>query len=333
MVEVCSLILFLYMRITYIDRLKGLAMILVVMGHLILVSFKNPVGNPLFAVCETTEMMLFSFLSGFVVKKMSFEKVIKKLPQLLLPMLTIGILYTYYSGRQWRDFVNSPFKCGYWYFLFLAYCYFCLSTIEKCNIAFKKVWQRVLQDVAWLVFFSLLVVLIRHLLHISWNTDWLSLSVFYSFWPYFMLGYLFRKYNLVNYLEDCNLIFSFTLLLYIPFVILYCKQGHVFMHLAALCAIIVLLFVFQKREKDSSYAESFLGYIGKSSIDVYLFHFFLLNAINLSMVGKWFDLTNNYFVEFLVVLSIAILVSSLCVFIARVFHKSNMLNVVVYGHF
>ena len=148
-----------------------------------------------------------------------------------------------------------------------------------------------------------------------------------------MLVYLFRKYNLVNYLEDCNLIFSFTLLLYIPFVILYCRQGHVFMHLAALCAIIVLLFVFQKREKDSSYAESFLGYIGKSSIDVYLFHFFLLNAINLSMVGKWFDLTNNYFVEFLVVLSIAILVSSLCVFIARVFHKSNMLNVVVYGHF
>ncbi len=74
------------MRIVYIDRLKGLAMILVAMGHLILVSFKNPVGNPLFAICKTTEMMLFSFLSGFVVTTMSFGKVIKKLPQLLLPM-------------------------------------------------------------------------------------------------------------------------------------------------------------------------------------------------------------------------------------------------------
>lgn len=321
------------MRIAYIDRLKGLAMILVVMGHLILVSFKNPVGNPLFAICETTEMMLFSFLSGFVVTTMSFRKVIKKLPQLLLPMLTIGVFYTYYSGRQCYDFINSPFKCGYWYFLFLAYCYFCLSTIQKCSITFKKVWQSVLQDVVWLVFFCLIVVLIRHLLHISWNSDWLSLSVFYSFWPYFMLGNIFRKYNVVNYLEGNNLIFSFALLLYIPFVILYFKQGHVFMHLAALCAIIVLLYLFSKRDNNSSKTESLLNIIGQSSIDVYLFHFFFLNVINLYMVGDWIDRTNNYLIEFFFVLFIALLLSLLSICLANLIKKSRLLYSVIYGRF
>lgn len=321
------------MRIVYIDRLKGLAMILVVMGHLILVSFKNPVGNPLFAICETTEMMLFSFLSGFVVTTMSFGKVIKKLPQLLLPMLTVGIVYTYYSGRQWDNFVNSPFKCGYWYFLFLVYCYFCLAVVQKYSIAFKMLWLRVLQDIGWLVFFCLIVVLTKHLFRITWDVDWFSLSVFSSFWPYFMLGYIFRKYELVNYLADKNLLFSFALISYIPFVYLYCKRGHVFMHLAALSIINSLLFLSSKRENDVSFAESILGYIGKSSLDVYLFHFFFLNTINLNMVGKWFNMTNNFFIEFIIVLTIAIIVSFLCVLISRVLHKSNLLNVVVYGRF
>ncbi len=320
------------MRIAYIDRLKGLAMILVVMGHLILVSFKNPVGNPLFAICETTEMMLFSFLSGFVVTTMSFRKVIKKLPKLLLPMLTVGVIYTYYSGRQWDVFVNSPFKCGYWYFLFIAYCYLCLAIVQKCSIASIKHWQKVLQDVCWLVLFYLAVVLIKHLVHITWNSDWFSLSVFYSFWPYFMLGYIFRKYGFINRLAKMNALFSFALILYIPFVYLYCTHGHVFMHLAALCAIIVLLYIFSNRENDSSNSERFLGFIGKYSIDVYLFHFFFLNAINLKMVGDWVDRTNNYLIEFFFVSCIALLVSFLSICIAKLIKKSRLLYSVIYGH-
>ncbi len=105
------------------------------------------------------------------------------------------------------------------------------------------------------------------------------------------------------------------------------------MHLAALSIINSLLFLSSKRENDVSFAESILGYIGKSSLDVYLFHFFFLNTINLNMVGKWFNMTNIFFIEFIIVLTIAIIVSFLCVLISRVLHKSNLLNVVVYGRF
>lgn len=53
-------------RINYIDRLKGFAILLVVMGHVSLFSFRGN-DNAVFGVIQSFHMPLFMFLSGIVV--------------------------------------------------------------------------------------------------------------------------------------------------------------------------------------------------------------------------------------------------------------------------
>lgn len=317
----------------FVDRLKGLAMLLVVMGHLLLTSFGNAEDNPLFAICETTEMQLFSFLSGYVVTTMSLKKLIIKTPKLLLPMLLVGLFYSLYSGRPCSAFFYSPFKSGYWYFIFMFYCYVCLCIITTFSPKYKSNTINALQDIFWLISFYALFKVLRSLMHLTWDNDLFSLSLFTGFWPYFYSGILARKYNLVGVLVENNIIFSLALLFYFPFVYMYCTNGIIYMHLASLCAVIFLFYLFSKRERFSSAIERVLGRIGKSSMDVYLYHFFFLNTINLQIVGTWVNDTHNYFIESIVASSIAILIAILSIFIGNVIKKSNLLRCIIYGDF
>lgn len=318
-------------RLNYIDRLKGVAMLMVVIGHLILYSFKNANGNPIFAVCETTEMMLFSFLSGFVVTSMSFCKMLKKMPQLLLPMITVGLMYTFYSNKSLEDFIYSPFKHGYWYFLFLFYCYLCLCIINKFSFHFESKLLNLTQDFIWLAIFYTIIKFLRALLGISWDEDILSFSQFTGFWPYFMLGVITRKYAIVEWLKANNHIFSIALVLYPVFVYLYCTKGYIYMHMAALSSIVLLMYLFSKRERTNSKVDNVLGYVGKSSIDVYLFHFFFLNAINLQFVGQMIDRTHNYFLQLLFLITLALFLAHITILIGQLLRKSKMLSFAIYG--
>lgn len=52
-------------RINYIDRIKGFAIFMVVLAHVLLLSFN--LGDSLaFRFCASFEMPLFMFVSGFV---------------------------------------------------------------------------------------------------------------------------------------------------------------------------------------------------------------------------------------------------------------------------
>lgn len=53
-------------RYRFIDRLKGLTMLLVVIAHIIAFSLES-IGNPLSLSIGAFHMPLFIFLSGFVV--------------------------------------------------------------------------------------------------------------------------------------------------------------------------------------------------------------------------------------------------------------------------
>lgn len=85
------------MRITYIDKLKGIAIIFVVMGHVVEFGF-NIKHSPFNLFYSSFHMPLFMFLSGLFAYKsfirwntkeaLSFLK--KKFLRVLLPFLTIG---------------------------------------------------------------------------------------------------------------------------------------------------------------------------------------------------------------------------------------------------
>lgn len=104
-----------HIHYNYIDRLKGLAIILVVIGHIL--SFSMMGGkNPINTVITSFHMPLFMFLSGLVIKEPKIgKKLLARFLQLLAPFLVVGLLFNLCINDTFESFFANGFKKGYWY--------------------------------------------------------------------------------------------------------------------------------------------------------------------------------------------------------------------------
>lgn len=83
-------------RLEYIDQLKGLAMLLVVIGHIIVFCGLG-YDNIFIRNITMMNMPLFFFLNGLVIsEKMSLKGLLRKTYQLLLPFISWGALMVLY---------------------------------------------------------------------------------------------------------------------------------------------------------------------------------------------------------------------------------------------
>lgn len=116
----------------YIDRLKGLAIILVVMGHVLLYcccscDFPRAMADFIGKGIYSFHMPLFMFLSGIVVSDFpSVSRIKKKLPRWIVPCAVIGMIYIFSIGDTVNSFVVNDFKGGYWYLFVLSEFYIIL---------------------------------------------------------------------------------------------------------------------------------------------------------------------------------------------------------------
>lgn len=139
-------------RFTYIDQLKGFAMILVVAGHVMEFCLYNKEYSFLHDIIYSFHMPLFAFLSGLVFTtlfdyKQVAIKIAKQSCRLLVPFFSMGIVYIC-TIRSGESFLFQPFKQGLWYLLFLWECYFISHIYNVC--LFGKLKKRTyLFDVCW----------------------------------------------------------------------------------------------------------------------------------------------------------------------------------------
>ena len=133
-------------RIDYIDRMKGFAIFLVVMGHVLGFSFRQP-DDVAGRWISSFHMPLFMFLSGLVTCSgvvapyWDVRKLGKKLKGLLLPLVVFGMCFTMTFSKDFLTgligFLESPNKNGYWYLMTLAVFYVSLS-LYRLNV--KQKW-------------------------------------------------------------------------------------------------------------------------------------------------------------------------------------------------
>lgn len=90
-------------RLIHVDRLKGFAIFLVVLGHVIQFNSSNFTSNPLFSVIYSFHMPLFFFISGYLAEKTtksvdfySYGRFVgKKALVLLMPLFTWALVTSY----------------------------------------------------------------------------------------------------------------------------------------------------------------------------------------------------------------------------------------------
>lgn len=190
-------------RNLYIDVLKAITIILVVLGHAIQygAGMDNLVYggffyNPVFAFIYSFHMPLFMLISGYLFscscKQKSCTKLLfSKIKQLLIPLFFWSCIFTFLQcikaaiGQSSQNVtiiwifqtIYSGFKGGPWFLWAIWWCSFIIIINRKF---FKDN-----------IIIYILICLICFVV-----PDGNNLAVYKFMWPFFCLGYLFNKYDL-----------------------------------------------------------------------------------------------------------------------------------------
>lgn len=139
-------------RLQYFDILKGIAIFMVVMGHVLTMGVREIDRATLFKFIGAIHMPLFFFISGWFTYKVVPETGRLRIPdigkralQLLVPMVVVSTLWIWYfphSGLQspltavWPD----TWKAGYWFPLVLFQIILIYTAITPVISRLSNIW-------------------------------------------------------------------------------------------------------------------------------------------------------------------------------------------------
>ena len=318
-------------RIQYIDRLKGLAILLVVIGHLMAFCTGGEY-NPIYEIICSFHMPLFMFLSGIVIAHTPLKDINylgKKAARFMLPMICLGLLFTFTGGKDLSSFIADRYKNGYWYLYVLTIFYVVMYVYSKL----PSVKHRWVLDIAYLVVWQIAFMVADRLLGEKMS-DMSDISMCKGYWVYFFLGYMTRRHKWVEWLSEHNWAFTLALVSYVPLLYSY-ETGLVvrFGQVLPLTAIIILVFLFRLREHETSRVEQSLSTIGRSTLDIYVLHYFVLRIIDLTDASSYLHQSSNYLLEFIMLVAMALVVSGVCITVGKVLRQSDIIRRVVFGEF
>ena len=170
---------------SYIDALKGIAILLVVVGHSIQVNISYFDNNVVFRIIYSFHMPLFMLLSGYVIFGHVHSPLsgwlIDKFKRLVIPFLSWAIVskFLYYNSDSFTQYFlklyHSP-DIGLWFLwaLFINYCI--LVTVSLSGESYKVVKL-------------LLTTIILYSIHI----DILAFSSVKWLFPFFVIGYILSE--------------------------------------------------------------------------------------------------------------------------------------------
>lgn len=326
-------------RIKYLDRIKAFAIIFMVLGHVYLFSMQmgDCIANK---IIGSFNMYLFMFISGFVAfipsSKLNgggiFNKWRKRFVAYLCPAMMIGWMLTLFQYVVIRDIdlSISSFIDGAWYLKCMAI--FCC--IQFLIIRLKHLWQELL---VCMMFYGLFFYGWKHS---EFMNQLLVLEHCTCFFPFFVLGYYARKYNIVDYIKDKNWVYTLAVVGYLC--LLFCTiENHLLMNICdrfvrPTLAIIAIIFLFIQRENKESKVEKWLSDIGTQTLDIYIYHgFFILGSLqlNLLFLKDWTIATNNHILCLIIATAISILLAYISIFIGKIIRTSDFFRKLIYGQF
>lgn len=321
-------------HLLYIDVLKGFAILLVVMGHVLAWQFENfsQVDDSkvlfLWHAIYSFHMPLFFFVSGFLFSRSNFDRketsafIWKKIKTLLFPFVTMGILiylirdkaYNYWFLRSLLEFtlLSLPFE-----------------VFRKERIQYHKSYY---SAVYYLFVYVLLVILSHFMDQTTWYAELLGLRP--NFFLFFSLGIISQRTAKIQRLLDSNIIF--TLCLFGYSVCLFVENRFTII-LVALFAIGACWYLFKNVYVEGSIINK-VSILGKYSLEIYLLHFFF--SISIPQIGTyWLEKSQVGGIRMLSVISeqlvFSILVSLVIIILslsfANVINKSKILSILLLG--
>lgn len=320
-------------RIEYIDSIKGLACILMVVGHVIAWQFYDYSkvvhfnieqdascwrAGFIWQIIYSFHMALFFMVSGYFCYKKSGRSLSKmfvdKTKRLLIPYICTGFLLLLVRDHY-----------GYW-FLFSLYEILIIGYIIQKIMDYINKKNYIVLDILLILVAN--YILTKLLYHPSLQNSFVDFGYGTTFFLPFMMGFLMHKYPVISfylYKSPFILITIFCILFFsrymtgqnlllrgIRFIAYHSEHYHLISIVGSLIAII-----FVKNIKNAT-INFMLRFIGKFTFEIYVLHVFFV--IEFKAVGN-FWLTNNIQTVMASQLIYSIIVGGIAIGISIVVYK------------
>lgn len=355
-------------RIEYFDILKGIAIFLVVMGHVITMCIREIDAAFIFKLIGQVHMPIFFFISGFLSYR---EKngityappaIKKRFMQLIVPFIVMSALWIWYFPHS---SLSSPisdsligmycsfWKDGYWFTLCLFemfLLYIPLSAIlRRCN----KLWE---QFVVSLIAYSILLIAAFLWSSEQENFDIAGLGLLSWFFPIFMMGVFAKKYSVTYQAITSNgswftvaaVVFALTFyaIAYpwnLPFLPDWTKAlTRPLMHISIVLIAVAAIRPSNRHESfpagtnqvDTTNKQSavirFFKYLGTESLSIYLLHYFFL--FPLTPLREPLRAIGLPFVPLAAIsVAVALLIIAVTLFVSHIISRSPILSILMLG--
>lgn len=312
-------------RIEHIDCLRGVTMFLVVLWHVYYYGFNTSCA--FLDVLSAVRMPLFFFVSGlFVHLYMDSKSLYTRIRYVFLPTVASFLLYTWIvsfeEGVLFYDFVKESAakdtKGGYWFtfaMIIMNILHFIISSVTKKNRNQK------------LAIVLISIITANGIIALK-NWDWASNDAFFCgyfslrliamYFPFYILGIVCKD----NWDVFCRIIqkqwvisialVSFLLLFFLPFGGFY--KGEI----TSFCGVLFIYSIFNTYSdffSTKTKVGTWLSYIGRHTLPIYLLHYFILRGIHLSWMGEQIALDSQWFLVFVLAFVITVLIVSACLII------------------
>lgn len=343
-------------RLQHFDVIKGIAILLVVMGHVLIMGIHGLDKAFIFKFIEKLHMPLFFFISGYFTFKMTDNKVVLpnlwlRFKQLIVPFICVSSIWIYYfphSGIQspldstWSGLYSNVWKNGYWFTLCLfeiILIYYLLAAISN---KFKGKSLRII-----------LLVIGYIMLYITTNISdfsiekYLGIELIVKFMPIFIIGAFAHEYkNKFNAIIASDKLLTLSIILggisiyytcyFWEFPEIYTKY-QILISIISHIALIIIVFNIVKawcETKFHSLASSWiikkLQFIGKESLSIYLLHYFFLFPITW-LRQPMVDMGLGFTPLFVISLLVAIIIIAITLGASHIISRSKLLSVFLLG--
>lgn len=325
-------------RLNYIDQAKGIAIILVVVGHLVQWNFTGESCKVIFDYIYSFNMPLFFFISGFLAYKSRFKiESVTLIP--LFKKRFIGLALPFFS---WGLFVfpivisgNSNFKellsewgrnlmfpeYGYWFLivLFCMHVYYVVACLLS-NFIKRVIKYRFFVKYSDELFFAIILICIWLLSHFLCPSRYFSSRYLIMFF----MGCLFYKYNMVQRIPKYGVgIMVIIFVLLAPLWHFNGSESNI-----ALSTIISLL-VSPALLCILSYSKpkmNRISYCGTNSLEIYIIHMLFIRILSVAVHIN----INSLFLMILLFI-VGYILSYISIVIANIFKTIPYCSILLFG--
>lgn len=326
-------------RIAYIDRLRGVNIFLVVMGHVITANVIDGESSDILVFGSTFRMPLFMFLCGYIASKVIKPKIfdnygqflLKKGRTLLLPFFAWPLLVDpfFFSDTLSFDFlekikelVNGGGLWFLWYLFFITLLYsLWLFLSDRFNKQRNFMW-----DLVFLTVIGLGLLGIWQLGVVGFMRNFMLFFVFY------FTGVLTAKYEFLSKILVNRTVFSVALLVFFVLVGHYqygfSSLTNTLVKVSCAFSAIVVFYYLVKHLAWHPLVDKYIRSWGIHSLVIYVTHTYVASVF----LGAFISAQFNQIPLFLITGLLTLISVVLSMLIYRVLKMSDVVQFLLYGN-